>query len=224
MASKWFRLKVAIVKVFISDEALALQARKPSGWLGRNILKPIFVTGNAALNKFVFDLLAVQSRDQLLEIGFGPGVLIKLVCEQEPTCRVIGLDFSPEMLKEAYSLNEKFIKRCQLTLVKGRSDALPFEAEGFDTVFCANTLYFWQPPEPHINEIFRVLKPGGKFVMGFRTGEQIDAMNLHATIFERYTPERVSLLLATAGFMKVSVEVQVGLPVDSFCAIAYKAL
>jgi len=224
MASKWFMFKVAIVKAVVSEETLAKQARKPSGWLGRNILKPMFVTGNAALNQFIFDLLAVQPRDKLLEIGFGPGVLIKQLCEQEPASKIIGLDFSPTMLKQAYSLNKKFIKRFQLTLIEGSSDDMPFDFEGFDSVFCANTLYFWQPPEPHLNEVFRVLKPGGKFVMGFRTGEQIDAMGLHPSIFARYTPEAVKALLLSIGFTDVSIESQSGFPVDSFCAVARKPL
>ena len=222
MPSKWFMFKVMLVKAIVSEKSLAEQARKPSGWLGRNILKPMFVTGNAALNQMIFELLEVQSNQKLLEIGFGPGVLIKQVCEQEPDCKVIGLDFSPDMVKQATQLNKKFIKRFQLTLIDGNSDDLPFDYEGFDSIFCANTLYFWQPPEPHFNEIFRVLQPGGKFVMGFRTGEQIDQMQLHPTIFARYSEADVIHLLERVGFESIEIKQRLGLPVDSFCAVAIK--
>ena len=224
MASKWFMLKVKLVKAIVSEKTLAEQARKPSGWLGKSILQPMFVTGNAALNQFIYELLEVEPGHKLLEVGFGPGVLIKQICEQVPDCKVMGLDFSPTMVKQASLLNKKFIKRYQLTLVDGNSDDMPFDLEGFDSIFCANTLYFWQPPEPHINEIFRVLKPGGKFVMGFRTGDQIDEMQLHPTIFARYSVEDVKSLLENIGFEKVSIELRDGFPVESFCAVAQKAM
>ena len=222
MPSKWFMFKVMLVKAIVSEKTLAEQARKPSGWLGKNILSPMFVTGNASLNELVFDLLDVDKNHKLLEIGFGPGVLIKQICDQVPDCKVIGLDFSPTMVKQATQLNKKFIKRFQLTLIDGNSDDLPFDYEGFDSVFSANTLYFWQPPEPHFNEILRVLKPGGKFVMGFRTGEQIDQMQLHPTIFARYSETDVINLLEAVGFESIEIQQRSGLPVDSFCAVAIK--
>ncbi|GKT11986.1 MAG: hypothetical protein ISEC1_P0959 [Thiomicrorhabdus sp.] len=222
MASKWFTLKIKFVKLLVSDKALAEQARQPSGWLGKNILKPMFITGNAALNQLIFDLLEVKPKQKLLEIGFGPGVLINQLCTHEPLCKIIGLDFSPMMVKQASLLNRRHIKSYQLALIEGNSDCIPVEYDSFDSIFCANTLYFWQPPEPHINEIFRVLNSGGKFVMGFRTGDQIDEMALHPTIFARYSKECVQVLLETAGFINVEIKEQEGFPVDSICVVASK--
>lgn len=222
MVSTWFALKIKLVKILVSDKTLAEQARQPSGWLGKNILKPMFVSGNAALNQLIFELLDVKPKQKLLEIGFGPGVLINQLCEHEPHCKIIGLDFSPMMVRQASLLNKRYIKSYQLALIGGNSDCIPVEYDSFDSVFCANTLYFWQPPEQHINEIFRVLKSGGKFVMGFRTGEQIDAMGLHPTIFARYSQEDVQNLLLVAGFVNVEIKEQEGFPVDSVCVVANK--
>ncbi len=222
MAFNIFMLKVMLVKTLVSEEKLALQSRKPSGWLGKNILQPMFVKGNADLNQFVLELMAVQANEQVLEIGFGPGDLLSHLCRQTPSAQFTGVDFSPLMLQQATLHNQSFINSAQLSLIEASSDNLPLENSFFDQITCANTLYFWQPPEPHLKEILRVLKPGGKFVMGFRTGEQIETMQLHPAIFARYSIEEVESLLELAGFDNIRIESRAGFPVGSVCAVAYK--
>lgn len=223
MSSRWFMWKVKLVKALVSEAVLAKQARKPSGWLGKNILHPLFVTGNKNLNQFILELMALGPNSQVLEIGFGPGELLYQLCSQHPSCQFFGIDFSPLMIKEASLRNKLFIESDKLVLQKGYSDQLPFEDAVFHQVACANTLYFWQPPEPHLAEIFRVLKPGGKFVMGFRTGEQIDFMQLHPTIFARYSITQVQQILESVGFVNIRIESKAGFPVDSYCAVASKS-
>ncbi|MDA3806290.1 MAG: class I SAM-dependent methyltransferase [Thiomicrorhabdus sp.] len=222
MALNLFMLKVTLVKALVSEETLTKQSRKPSGWLGKNILQPMFVKGNADLNQFILELMTVQVNEQVLEIGFGPGELLFQLCQQSPSAQFTGLDFSPLMLQQASVHTQRYIKSGQLALIEASSDNMPFANYSFHQVACANTLYFWQPPEPHFKEVLRVLKPGGKFVLGFRTGEQIDRMQLHPTIFARYTEEEVGSLLELAGFENIRIESRAGFPVDSVCAVAYK--
>ncbi len=222
MTFNLFMLKVLLVKGLVSAETLAKQSRKPSGWLGKNILQLMFVKGNADLNQFILELMAVQVNEQVLEVGFGPGELLFQLCQQNPSVQFTGLDFSPLMLQQASLHTQRFIKSGQLSLIEASSDNIPFANFSFHQVACANTLYFWQPPEAHFKEILRVLKSGGKFVMGFRTGEQIDGMNLRSAIFGRYSVEEVGSLLELAGFEQISLEYRVGFPVDSICAVAYK--
>ncbi len=222
MAFNLFMLKVLLVKSLVSAETLATQSRKPSGWLGKNILQPMFVKGNADLNQFILELMAVRANEQVLEVGFGPGELLFQLCQQSPSALFTGVDFSPLMLQQTSLHTQQFIKSGQLSLIEASSDNMPLDHSCFDQVACANTLYFWQPPELHFKEILRVLKPGGKFVMGFRTGEQIDGMNLHSSIFGRYTVEEVGSLLELAGFEHITIEYRGGFPVDSVCAVAYK--
>ncbi|MEA3405856.1 MAG: hypothetical protein U9R28_08990 [Pseudomonadota bacterium] len=65
----------------MSDRTLALQSRKPSGFLGKYILQPLFINGNAELNSYLLQQLNCQPSDQVLEIGFGPGMLLNQIAE-----------------------------------------------------------------------------------------------------------------------------------------------
>ena len=60
----------------IPSRILSLQARKPTGLIGRYMMTKIFNSGNADLNSFVKEILDLQKEDRVLEVGFGTGKLI----------------------------------------------------------------------------------------------------------------------------------------------------
>lgn len=47
--------------------------------------------------------------------------------------------------------------------VRGDAGKMPFESEYFDSVFSNGSLHEWANPEEILNEIARVLKPGGRY-------------------------------------------------------------
>lgn len=222
MSPAFFKNLIVLTKWLVSDKTMARQARKPTGFLGKYILQPMFIHGNAALNAFMLEKLIVQSDDQILEIGFGPGVMLGDLANKVDEGKVLGLDFSKTMIQQATLRNQPHIESGCLELCEGCSDEMPFDTHHFDKVVTGNTLYFWQPPEPHLAEVMRVLKPAGIFVMGFRDKEQIDAMGLDQEIFARYTHEQVVELLQNIGFVDVTIEQSAGVPVDSYIAVARK--
>ncbi len=78
----------------IPSSVLSSQAKKPSGLVGRYVMTKIFTTGNADLNAFVMDMLEMKSSDKALEIGYGPGKLVKKMAEIATQGLVEGIDFS----------------------------------------------------------------------------------------------------------------------------------
>lgn len=198
------------------------QARKPSGFLGVFIMTPMFKRGNAALNQWVETLLTLQSSDRVLEIGFGPGFLIKQMVKHVPEGSIDGIDFSETMLKEAKSLNREHIKSKKVFLKKGNCKKLPYPDKSFDKICTSNTIYFWESPEQNLKEIYRVCKKNGKLVLGFRTKAQMERFGLDEKVFSLYTEKDIRNLVKKAGFQEVRIKRNDGIPLDSYCAIAVK--
>ncbi len=100
---------------------------------------------------------------QVLEIGHGPGYLGLEWLKQTENTTLVGLDISPDMNilaqhnAQVYGMTE----RAQYRL--GNCNHLPFDDETFDAVFTNGSLHEWAEPHSAFDEIWRVLKPGGKY-------------------------------------------------------------
>ncbi len=106
----------------------------------------------------------------VLEIGCGPGVLaLEWLCAtSESSC--IALDCDPQMLAIARRNAQEYEKTQQLdpkrlVTIEGDAQRLPFESESFDGVFSYNTLHEVPAPKRMLEEIHRVLKPGGRYLV-----------------------------------------------------------
>ena len=95
----------------IPPRLLSRQARKPSGWFGRVVMSRIFNKGNAELNNFIKDLLELQEHDTVLEIGFGPGLLLNQMAQITTKGFVEGIDFSEAMVAQAQKINKHYISQ-----------------------------------------------------------------------------------------------------------------
>lgn len=211
-----------IVKL-IPSKFFSLQARKPSGIIGRYLMTKIFNNGNADLNSFVKEILDLQKEDRVLEIGFGPGKLINEMADITTEGVVEGIDFSQVMLKQASKLNRQYISNGKVRLHKGECSVLPFDNESFNKLCSINTLYFWNEPGKYFGEMFRVIKSGGKIVIGFRNDKQMSNLNLSEEIFRFYSKNDVVNILSDAGFSGAHIKEKEGIPFISYCAVATKA-
>ncbi|WP_062270175.1 class I SAM-dependent methyltransferase [Endozoicomonas arenosclerae] len=176
------------------------QARKPEGVFGRYLMSYLFRKGNEALNRMVLSHMEITETDCVLEVGFGPGSLIKALLETAPGCRIYGIDFSRTMLQSASKLNQSGITSGQVQLILADSTHLPFPDHSFNKLCTVNTIYFWSNPQQQLKELYRVLKPGGKLVIGFRDAETLDSLNLDRQVFQLYSTTEVTELLNQSGF------------------------
>lgn len=109
--------------------------------------------------KNIYDFLKDKQYDNLLDIGCGTGYLINML-SKDYEAKYIGLDLSPEMIKQASSKN---INNSQF--VEGRSDQIPFEDNLFDIVTCSQSFHHYPDTDNAIQEARRVLKPGGLYIL-----------------------------------------------------------
>jgi SAM-dependent methyltransferase len=88
----------------------------------------------------------------------------------------------------------------------GNSDRLPFDDKSFDKVFTVHTVYFWKTPLDHLAEARRVLKPGGRFVLGFRPAEDAGFQATFPSEIYHIRPEaEVAQLARDVGFEAVEL-------------------
>lgn len=72
-----------------------------------------------------------------------------------------------------------------------------------------HTLYFWRSPESHFREVARVLRPGGRFVVGFRPADdRAVTSQFPASVYTFRETEEVEALLLKAGFDPISDRVR----------------
>lgn len=112
--------------------------------------------------ELLFDALGPPSGRMFLDVGCGDG---KLSCEfARRGARVTGLDVDPGVVAAA-SENAR-VSGIPLRLVAGEAERLPFADAVFDGVVAVTVLCFAGDAGRALMEMNRVLKPGGKIVIG----------------------------------------------------------
>lgn len=149
---------------------IARQGRKPSGLLGQ-IVARVMARETADANGIALQLLQLQPDDTVLEIGCGHGHTLAKAANIVSRGRLCGIDFSPVMYRYAMRRHRQLVAAKRIEFHLGSSDRLPFDDRSFDKIFAVHTIYFWETPLDHLAEARRVLKPGGRFVLGFRPAE-----------------------------------------------------
>lgn len=105
----------------------------------------------------------------VLDVATGTGRLPRALFRQPPfRGRVIGLDLSRGMLRQAVRHTAQFDNR--LTLIWQDASCLPFDSGTFDAVTCLEALEFMPDPQQVLAELVRVLRPGGVLLVTNRVG------------------------------------------------------
>ena len=98
-----------------------------------------------------------------LEIGPGPGYLGLEWLKKTTNTNLKCVEISRDMIKiaEKNAKEYNFIDRVEYK--EGKAEVIPFNDNMFDAVFSNGSLHEWPDPMKAFNEIYRVLKRGGKF-------------------------------------------------------------
>jgi SAM-dependent methyltransferase len=117
---------------------------------------------NIRRNRWSVDLLDVQPTDQVLEIGFGPGVAIAELAARATLGRVVGVDASPVMVRQARRRNAAAVDAGLVELHLAPVEDLPQDLGGpFDKLLAVNTVAVWQDPAARLADLAERMRHGG---------------------------------------------------------------
>jgi ubiquinone/menaquinone biosynthesis C-methylase UbiE len=160
---------------------------------------------NAECGFWVIDLLEVQTRDRVLEVGFGPGVVIDLLSKRASEGLVAGVDQSREMVAQARARSAIAIQRGLVDLRHAAVEQLPFPKGSFDKAMAVNSMQVWADALGALREIRRVMKPGARIALGF-------------TRHSGQSKQGLTEALNSAGFTNARLRETA----NAFCALATK--
>ena len=112
--------------------------------------------------RLILELVGEVSGRKVLDVGCGDGDLAVELSRRGAL--VTGIDASVETIAAAARRAEQ--DHAAVAFVAAMAERLPFAAEQFDLVTAITILCFVEDPRPVFREIARVLRPGGRLVIG----------------------------------------------------------
>jgi len=135
----------------------------------------------------------VHKPSKILDAGCGTGGFAQ-------ECGGLGHVFAIDVNKTAI----KFARKKNIADVRKASVCkLPFKNNSFDTVLCLDVIYHQDVPDDQeaMHECFRVLKPGGLFILRVPAFEFLrGSHDIVVLTRKRYTKSEVRTLVRSAGF------------------------
>ena len=115
--------------------------------------------------KKVLKLIAENKPKTILDIATGTGDLAIQFAKKTNAEKIVGLDLSEGMLSIARKKVANLDIKNMIEFVRGDCEALPFKDNLFDSVTVSFGIRNFENLEKGLSEIYRVLQPGGRFVI-----------------------------------------------------------
>ncbi|MGD1106384.1 MAG: class I SAM-dependent methyltransferase [Terracidiphilus sp.] len=140
------------------------QYRKPSGWLGRWLLRNMNQR-HSGVTDWGLSHVSIPRDKAILDVGCGGGRTIAKLVAASGSGVVYGLDHSAESVRTASATNADLIQAGRVAIREGSVSQLPYNSGTFDLVTAVETHFFWPNLPADVREVLRVVKPGGTFAI-----------------------------------------------------------
>ena len=189
-----------------------MRGMRDRGWIETNLVLKTGITQGLAL-----------------EVGPGPGYLGLEWLKKTEGTKLKALEISPDMITIAERNAKEYGLQNRATYVKGDAREMPFDDNTFDAAFTNGSLHEWSQPKNVLNEIHRVLKPRGRYLISDLRRDMNPVMKWLMWVFTKpkeirpglvssinasYTPEEIRAMLDESDLTQPTVRtVPVGLVV-----------
>ena len=169
-------------------------------------------------------LLPAGDSLRIIDLGCGPGVSAFELARLRPGSKVIGFDIASRMLAQARRRQKgSGISENQLAWTRGDVHALPFRDASVDALTGHSFLYLVPDRHQALEQMHRVLRPGGRLVLMEPNQREVPFKNIVAVSRDprfllsmslwrpvsrlqgRFNPDSLRAILAEHGFVDVSV-------------------
>jgi len=117
--------------------------------------------GHRPVGEQAIALMQLPPDARVLDVGCGSGWATRLMAQQAPQGKVIGIDISDEMIQVAAEASQDFLN---VEFKLATAESLPFADSQFTHAFSMESLYYYTNIVAALREIHRVLVDGGVFV------------------------------------------------------------
>jgi ubiquinone/menaquinone biosynthesis C-methylase UbiE len=112
-------------------------------------------------HRIALEMLSIAGGAQVLDVACGPGNFTRDFAAAAGDGLVVGVDASKPMLAFAARSTEG----ANTAYVRCDAGSLPFHKESFDAICCFGALHLFKEPLRALDEIVRVLAPGGRVAL-----------------------------------------------------------
>jgi ubiquinone/menaquinone biosynthesis C-methylase UbiE len=195
-----------------------------SSFVGRPdflVARRFFFRINLGGIQWLINLLEIQPTDHV-EIG-GPGHGIQQAAKLATQGRVAGVDFSETMLQQASRRNAEAIAGGRVELCLSDASVLLYPENTFHKVIATNVVYFWKDPLVNLQELRRVMKPGGRLALYVIAKDDLLKFKITQTgLYQLYAGKDLVRLLTQAGFRQARFSIKSERHRTGICAVAEK--
>jgi ubiquinone/menaquinone biosynthesis C-methylase UbiE len=155
----------------------------------------------------------------ILELACGTGIVTEALKEKFPSAKITATDINPDMLKVA----QDKMRDSNIEWDIVNAEEIPYTDNSFDVVLCQFGIMFVPDKQKMVNEVYRLLKPGGTFIFNtwdeiknvpptYITNEELtklfkdDPPVFYTIPFSMYNTSELEAYMKNGGFKNISIE------------------
>lgn len=185
---------------------IAGQLRRPNGLFGKFIMTRMLNISNKKMNDHVFHLLQLEEHDSVLEFGFGGGYLLEKICQSTGPARVVGVDFSRDIVEAGKVRLQKYISSGRLELLHGDIAEIELQPNSFNKICAVNAIYFLDDVAQVLNVLVSSLKSKGLLFLCFATKDAMEDFNVITRYgFNIFSVPQVQEFMEKSGLINVRI-------------------